>query len=573
MRKQQRHAAAAHEHGRTSYRYSVTSQSQQNREDFANATSHRPKTPIACRSRRGTLISKLLRTLQRALMSNTIIGYEPAAAGTAANTVFDLRDEHDLIWNDRSVQPVFGGWVEGIPMVDNARGEKETPWPTMAQLTLPFVAVGDDAVNITYGDVYYTEEAWSRWVLAVKEVGGTAASVLSSYGVMYTEVEKLMASATPEIKDRLTLRRADTVPVQSESRKDTAVGDEAQKAAAAAYNLKVDGRDFLRRVKLGMLADAAGRMGNIARLATWLGSHVTRASRDGSAFNRNAAVLRAAISVKEVGTAVGELDDDELAAGLCSALRATERHSALQVLVPEPGGVEVRSAMRREVAAWRDGADMDKLESSLLAEHIATAAPGYPAVRALLGVKQSGMGMSVSATAAFNAVASAALRIGARSAAEPMGMTAMGELSSRGGHLAEMLAAAPWVARSVAERCDHLVVTLQSAARAEQRASQSVVGGVSGDAAPREGDAPPKGTGAVPKRHRCHATHRATVLTVHSSAKPCPAPPASMCLPSRISRLMLHISHLTSHISHIHTCMDVVPVNTHTCPTLLIPCT
>ena len=176
-------------------------------------------------------------------MSTTAVGYEPAAAGTAANDVFDLRDEHDLIWNDRTLQPVVGGWVEGIPMVANARDEMETPWPTVAQLTLPFVAVGDDAVNITYGDVYYTEEAWSRWVLAVKEVGGTAASVLSSYGVMYTEVEKLMASATPEIKDRLTLRRADTVPVQSESRKDTAAGDDAQKAAAAAYNLKVDGAE------------------------------------------------------------------------------------------------------------------------------------------------------------------------------------------------------------------------------------------------------------------------------------------------------------------------------------------
>jgi len=58
-----------------------------------------------------------------------------------------------------------------------------------------------------FGISYFTEEAWSRWTLAVKELGGDAASVLSSYGAMYVDVEKCLATATPDLKERLTLRR------------------------------------------------------------------------------------------------------------------------------------------------------------------------------------------------------------------------------------------------------------------------------------------------------------------------------------------------------------------------------
>ena len=51
-------------------------------------------------------------------------------------------------------------------MMDDATG-RQAEWPVFSQLTMPFVTLHEDAANRAVGDVYFDEQAFSRWSSAL----------------------------------------------------------------------------------------------------------------------------------------------------------------------------------------------------------------------------------------------------------------------------------------------------------------------------------------------------------------------------------------------------------------------
>ena len=81
----------------------------------------------------------------------------------------------------------------------------------------------------------------------------------------------------------------------------------------------------------------------MAKLATWLGSHVTRACRESPAFHRRMQLLRKLIEGKDRGT---DLDDEELAEGVAAGLAVTSVQPMLMNLCDVPGGPGAKADMR-----------------------------------------------------------------------------------------------------------------------------------------------------------------------------------------------------------------------------------
>ena len=122
-----------------------------------------------------------------------------------------------------------------------------------------------------------------------------------------------------------------------------------QQAHAAAYNAQLASRQYITQIQLESLVGSDGKLGRMAKLATWLGTHVTKASKELQPFNRSTTMLSRMVEAKD---AIAGLDDDELAEGVAAALVATSVKPALTSLCAIPGGAAARADMRAWLTAW-----------------------------------------------------------------------------------------------------------------------------------------------------------------------------------------------------------------------------
>ena len=215
---------------------------------------------------------------------------------------------------------------------------------TSNELLFPHVSLDNDAKHIGYGTVYIKDESYSRMAAAVLQLGPGEGRVVGTFGAMYEEVSKARGGATEAIKEALTLSAADLEMVQADTAVDVE-GSAAEIAQANAYNALLDARKYINSITLGSLTGADGKLGRMAKLSTWLGSHITALSREVPAFNRRTSMLAKLVEAKD---GVTGLDDDELAEGVAAALAATSVAPSLMTLCELPGGPVARADMR----AW-----------------------------------------------------------------------------------------------------------------------------------------------------------------------------------------------------------------------------
>ena len=187
---------------------------------------------------------------------------------------FDDRGEHLLYMSDFT-RKSFGDWVAGMPVRAAVGSDVERMhFVTSNELLFPHVSLDNDAKHIGYGTVYIKDESYSRMAAAVLQLGPGEGRVVGTFGAMYEEVSKARGGATEAIKEALTLSAADLERVQA----DTAVvveGSAAEIAQANAYNALLDARKYINSITLGSLTGADGKLGRMAKLSTWLGSHIT----------------------------------------------------------------------------------------------------------------------------------------------------------------------------------------------------------------------------------------------------------------------------------------------------------
>ncbi|KAL3930067.1 MAG: hypothetical protein SGPRY_001692 [Prymnesium sp.] len=134
-------------------------------------------------------------------------------------------------------------------------------------LTLPFVSVAGEARELTYGEVYVTDKAWSRWQEAVTALGGPH-KVLSTYGRMYMDVEAALAGADERTKEALTLRKADLTLMQAEQPRDEAAGSAALTATTLDPVRALLGVDKAGR---GLQVERAAAYTAVSAVAQWIG--------------------------------------------------------------------------------------------------------------------------------------------------------------------------------------------------------------------------------------------------------------------------------------------------------------
>ena len=98
-----------------------------------------------------------------------------------------------------------------------------------------------------------------------------------------TGVEKAGDAADAGVRARLELKLNHVDVVQLDADRAIVGGETAETLAAKQmFNDARARRKFLELITLGQLAGADGKLGNVARLAAWLGSHV-RAQTDAGA--------------------------------------------------------------------------------------------------------------------------------------------------------------------------------------------------------------------------------------------------------------------------------------------------
>ena len=136
------------------------------------------------------------------------------------------------------------------------------------------------------------------------------------------------------------------------------------------------------------------------------------------------------------------------------------------------------------------------------------------AIAAVLGVDRAGAGMREDRAVAFHAISAVGRRLNIIQADAPFGPAAVRELGGRAAHLAGMLEASPWKERALQERCDFLVLTLQTAQRTEERAVHVPAPGVAGGG----GDAARLGVGTVPKHYQARVPNATSMVL--STARP-----------------------------------------------------
>ena len=429
------------------------------------------------------------------------ITYLPASGST--EDTFVARGIHKLFMAaevDRT--EVRLGWAEEA-VVDSAHGMR---WEMVGQLVLPEVRLAPDAAQLGVGAVGIHDTAWARMGTAIRGLIPGERVPGATYGTFSELLEGKRGGAAADVLEALTLRASDTFQVQPDQLQPPHGSDTAAEAAAkVAYNKAVRAGEFLQELTLGQMVGADGRLGRLATIYAWMGSHITRESRDAPAFRRNVTVLRAAVAARE-GVRAEELESDELAAGVAALMAVTAVKPYLRRLHPEPGGVATRQEMRSWTQAWAVGeAGSERQLAGILQANFAAVVRCVPLLSAMVGHGSAAgtSGLPVDAGLAHAAVSSVAWRASViTSQAEALGPAALDELIARAGHLSDLLSAEPWESKTMQERMDHVVLALRTggvgAASGGAGAMPPMLHSGGGAAAGRDRQA---GSGAVPKHY------------------------------------------------------------------------
>ena len=412
---------------------------------------------------------------------------------------FARRNEHLLYMAEQTAR-AYQGWVAGMPVREAlANNVVKMERSVVEEIVLPFVRLGDDARSVCYGDMYIREEAYSRMLSTVLQLAPGDGTVVGTLGTMYIETIKAYSVADDAVKDALTLRLNDLLPVEADVPQDETAGTDAEKAASVLYNQALGERRFLNFIKLEGLVASDGRLQRLAKLGAWIGDHITQAAREAPGFNRRLQMLRKSIEAKEGYDA---MDNEELAEGVKSVLASTSVQPMLRRLCAGAGGPQARAEMRTWLQFWsNDTVGSENHLASVLRDTFVSAAAAFPALRALVGCDAGGLVAPVDASEAYQATSAVALRVGARTATDPFGPAAMAELAARIDHLTELLSSAPMVDNTMQERMDYVVTMLQQGARAELRSSSWPIAGVS--ASTKAQDSKSRlGAGTVPKHYQ-----------------------------------------------------------------------
>ena len=122
------------------------------------------------------------------MRTGPIVTLQDASGVAPGGATFDHRGDHDLYWVSAEARTAFGGWVAGLVQVTDTAGEVFTPSGILSGITLPFVRLGPDAMEISYMSAMMEGASHSRFLAAVEELGG-GDKWLMPYGKMYEEIE------------------------------------------------------------------------------------------------------------------------------------------------------------------------------------------------------------------------------------------------------------------------------------------------------------------------------------------------------------------------------------------------
>ena len=141
--------------------------------------------------------------------------YRTVPPGGSADDAFDLRGLHNL-YVDEEHRLALGAVVVPLDFtMDGPRGHC-VPWPNVAEITLPFATLAADVVDVGYGACYIKEAAWERTQAAVMQLVSAPGRLVGTHGILYEDVEKVMATAPESVRDALVLRLDDFEQAQAD---------------------------------------------------------------------------------------------------------------------------------------------------------------------------------------------------------------------------------------------------------------------------------------------------------------------------------------------------------------------
>jgi len=226
------------------------------------------------------------------------------ADGTADN-VFALRGAHDLNFGAGPGQE--GEFARKLlahcPLTTVGAGDAQQmtmPWATAAAFMLPHVSLDNNAASVKVFTVYVNPAAWSRWWNAITSLAFTPGDAeAAALGVVQARITQRLAVASDATRLQLTLTAADLSAVQADLEyAEGAVQANFADGEPEAEKLRreLQDRRFLQLIPFCAFRGADGKLATLGWLHSHLGSHVTRASREASAFHRNVSILARAVA-------------------------------------------------------------------------------------------------------------------------------------------------------------------------------------------------------------------------------------------------------------------------------------